>query len=156
MQKFDMTQSKFNIECAKKFIEKTDKKLKPRTFGKYWETSKQAAPYIFAFYPFLASAVEGSASIDQCVDALEQLAKDDQQLNQLLGEAAYAADILAPLARNVRVQDFKEVTRAAPQLAAFTADEIQIITVIDAKRPLTPKDLEDYRPETITPSKVIQ
>ena len=61
-------QDKFNIECAKKFIQKTDKrpeleKLKPRTLGDYWEKHKQAAPYIFAFDPFLASAVERAALI---------------------------------------------------------------------------------------------
>ena len=149
-QKVGITQSKCNIECAKKFIQKIDEELTARTLGKYWEKSKQAAPYVFAFYPFLASALDRATSIHQFVDALEQLAKNDTQLEQLLGEAAHAADILAPVAHKVRVQDFKDVTRAPPRLAAFTPDESQIIDVIDATRPLAAKDLEDYRPETIT------
>jgi hypothetical protein len=152
-----MDKTKFNIECAKNYIEKTDEELKARTFGKYWEQSKQAAPYIFAFYPLLTSIFAGSNSIDQFVDALEQLAKNDQQLNQLLGEAAYAADTLASSrARRVRQGDFKGVKRMEPQLAAFIADEVQIIGAVDARRPLSKKDLEDYRPKSITPPKAIR
>jgi hypothetical protein len=159
-EKFGLDQRKLNIECAKKFIEKTDKKpkwmdepLKPRTIGDYWEKNKQAAPYIFAFYPFLASAVERSASIDQFVDALEQLTKNGEHLKQLLGQAAYAAQVLALKARNVRQGDFKEVHRVEPQLAAFAACEIEIIGTIEARRPLSKKDLEPYRPEPISPTK---
>jgi hypothetical protein len=156
-ENFGMAPSKFNIECAKKFVQKTDKgpqpgtkQLEPRTIGKYWETNKQAAPYIFAFYPFLASSVERAASFDQFVDTLEQVACDQERLTKLIGHAAYAADILANQARKVRVQDFIEVKRVEPQLQAFNADEIQIIGAIDAHRPLSKNDLEDYRPKTIT------
>ena len=155
-QKFNMTQSKFNIECAKKFIWKMGETPEPRTLGKYWETNKQAAPYIFAFYPFLASAVAQSSSIDQFVNSLEQLAKDQECLNQLLGHATYSADTLARQARNVRQGDFKKVKPVEPQLAAFTAVEIQIISVIDTNRPMSKKDKEHYRPETTTPPRAIQ
>jgi hypothetical protein len=149
-QKFGMAENKFNIECAKKFVEKTNETVKARTFGKYWEESKQAAPYIFAFYAFLASTLKESASIDQFIDALGQLGKNDQQLNQLLGHAAYAADILVKTkARGVRRLDFRDVRRVEPHLAAFDADECTIIGAIEARRPLSKEDLEDYRPRTL-------
>jgi hypothetical protein len=143
-----MNKSKFNIECAKKFVQKMDegqKERKERTLSKYWETNKKAASYIFAFYEFCVSTVEQSSSIDQFVDALAQLAKDQERLNQLLGHAAYSADTLAKQARNVRQRDFKGVQRVEPQLADFTADELEIISVIDAERPMSKEDREQER-----------
>ena len=137
-------EKKRTIECAKIFVENTDRKLTKRTLGKYWEDNKQAAPYTFAFYEFLVSTVNQAVSIDQFVDTLEQLAKDQKRLDQLLGHAAYAADIVANQARKVRVRDFMEVKREPPQLPTFTEDEIQIISAIDPK--YDPKDPEDFKP----------
>lgn len=144
-----MNNSKFNIECAKKFVQKMDegqKERKERTLSKYWETNKKAASYIFAFYELCISALEQSSSIDQFVDALARLAEDQKCLNKLLGHAAYSADTLAKQARNVRKRDFKGVQRVEPHLADFTADELQIISVIDAERPMSNKDREQERP----------
>jgi hypothetical protein len=144
---------KFTIECAKLFIEVTDKKLTKRTLGKYWETNKQAAPHIFAFYQFCVSAVEQAASIDQFVEALEQLAENQRRLEQLLGQAAHTADILVRVgARNVRVKDFEEVERVEPQLAAFNAEEMKIIDEIDPHK-LSEKEAQPYRPKTIAHSR---
>lgn len=141
-EKSGMDQSKFNIECAKKFIWKTKETPEPRTLGKYWETNKRAAPYIFAFYPFLVSAVERATSIDQFVDALEQLAIDQGLLIKFVGHAAFAADILAERARKVRVRDFLRVERVEPPLEAFTAEEAQIVSLIEAQREESKKALE--------------
>jgi hypothetical protein len=88
--KSDVEETKRTIQRAKMFVEKIDKKTKLRTLGKYWETNKQAAPYIFAFYQLCISVLEQSASIDQFIDLLKQLAKNQKRLNQLLGQAAYA------------------------------------------------------------------
>lgn len=140
--------TKFTIEYAKLFVEKKTQTLTRRTLSKYWEENKRAAPYIFAFYHFYSSTIAGAASIDQFVEALEQLCETQQHLIKLLGEAAHTADVLAGKARRVRQADFREVKRVEPQLAAFNADEMQIINAIDTAQ-LSEKDTQDYKPKAI-------
>jgi hypothetical protein len=152
-QQSNMDERKFTIECAKLFIEATDKKLTKRTLGKYWETTKQAAPYISAFYQFCVSAVDQATSIDQFVEVLDQLAKNQRRLEQLLGQAAHTADILVRMrVRSVRVRDFAKAERVEPQLAAFNADEIKIIDKIDPHK-LSEKDAQPYKPKPISHSR---
>jgi hypothetical protein len=154
-QQADMDERKLTIECAKLFIEATDKRLTRRTLGKYWETNKQAAPYIFAFYQFCVSAVDQATSFNQFVELLEQLANNQGRLEQLLGQAAHTADILVKVrVRNVRVRDFEKVERVEPEIAAFYADEIKIIDNIDPHK-LSEKEAQSYRPKSISRSRAV-
>ena len=149
-------EKKCTVEYAKIFVEETDnaskektgKALKRTAIGNRWEKNRQAASYIFAFYESYSSVVNGAASIDQFVDMLEQLAINQQRLNQLLGHAAYAADILAKTAHNVRLKDFEDVQRVEPQCTTFNADELEMINRIDPMK-LSKKDKQHYRPKTI-------
>jgi hypothetical protein len=152
-EKYRSGGSKSTIYYAKQFFEKArDKKYSPRIITKFWELNKQAAPYVYAFYPTFSFGVRRVRSIAEATDALEQLAANQEVLNRLLGRAAYAATILKGKARDVREKDFRNVARIEPQLAPFNVDEAQIIEGMGPKQ-LSKKDLKDYRPKTIARSR---
>ena len=126
-EKSEMTDEKSTIECAKRFVEKVDASIKLRLISKVWEQNKQAAPYVQAFYQLYSSTLVPATSIDQLVEALEEVAGDQIACNKMLGEAAYTADILAKKARDVRQKDFEHVKRAEPQVLVFTPNELRTI-----------------------------
>ena len=141
---------KLDIETAKQFVAQCAPE-RENTFGlskieKIWLTYKDAAPYIFAFYGILSRGLKQKASPDEVMEFIAKLASDGPRLKQLIGRAAYAADILNGLARDVRINDFKNSERAAPPLRRFDADERKIIESCDPKE-LTRKDQKDYRPK---------
>ena len=102
-----------------------------RSIVNYWELNKQAAPYVYAFYPIFSFGVRRVKSVNAAVDALERLAANQKALNQLLGRAAFAATILSSKAHDVRKGDFVDVTRIEPKLAPFNSDEMEIIGAIN-------------------------
>src|SRR5262249_50035028 len=109
---------KFDIDTAKRFVELNDHEH-GSTYGlskisKIWEKYKQAAPYIFAFYGYFSSALERAKSPHEAVDFLEKLASNKTRLARIMGRAAYVADVLHERARNVRLRDFKQITRVEP------------------------------------------
>ncbi len=148
--------SKSTIECAKRFVEKArdenGKEYSLRNITKFWELNKQAAPYVYAFYPTFSFGVRRIRSIAEATDALERLAANQEVLNRLLGRAAYAAAILNRKARDVREKDFRNVVRIEPKLVPFGSDEAQIIEAIEPSQ-LSEKDALDYRPKTIARSR---
>jgi hypothetical protein len=131
---------KFNIESAKTFVEKWepegDKTYKSSAISKIWERYKNAAPYIFASYPFLQRGFQKGITPDEVMDWVEKFTSDQRRLDRLVGRAAYAADILAGKARNVRQRDFEGVERVAPPMPLFIQDEISIISSIDRQAPI--------------------
>jgi hypothetical protein len=157
--------SKLTLEYAKLFVanqgrefetkkisgtnKQQEKGYKITKIGDIWETNKQAAPYVFAFNAVFADILAQAHSIDQLVDGLERLAENQELLNRLLGEAAHAADVLATTrVRGIRKQDFEDVTRVQPRLAAFNDDEMQNIKKINPHR-LSEKDKLHYRPRVL-------
>jgi hypothetical protein len=155
-EKYFSDRSKSTIECAKRFVGKArdenDKEYSLRNITKFWELNKQAAPYVYAFYPTFSFGVRRIRSIAEATDALERLAANQEVLNRLLGRAAYAAAILNGKARDVREKDFRSVARIEPQLVPFNSDEAQIIDAIDPSQ-LSEKDVLNYRPKTIAQSR---
>lgn len=147
-KKSQIAEGKSTIEYAKQFVRKNNSSITLRTIGKIWETNKQSAPYVFAFYHLYSMALEPATSIDQLVMALEGVARSQKQVNQLLGEAAFTADILVGKARDVRLGDFKDVERVGPRLDPFSTAELQIIDEIDPDE-LSEKDSSDYRPKVV-------
>ena len=157
--------SKLTLEYAKRFVAKQGREFessetnkisetnkqseqgyKITKIGEIWETNKQAAPHVFAFNAVFADILAPARSIDQLVDGLEHLAENQNLLNELLGAAAHAADVLATTrVRGVRKQDFKDVIRVEPLLAAFNDDEMQNIKKINPHQ-LSEKDKLPYRP----------
>jgi hypothetical protein len=131
---------KFNIESAKTFVEKWepdgDETYGSSAISKMWERYKNAAPYIFASYPFLRRGLQKAITPGEVMDWLEKFTTDQQRLNRLVGCAAYAADILAGKARDVRQRDFAGVERVAPPMPPFIQDEISIISSIDRQAPI--------------------
>jgi hypothetical protein len=99
--------------------------------SKIWERYKNAAPYIFASYRFFSFHLRGKIAPDKVIDWLEKFSSDQERLTCLVGRAAYAADILAGKARNVRQGDFKGIDRIAPRMRPFSEEELNIISSID-------------------------
>jgi hypothetical protein len=135
--KYDDTKVKFDIESAKSFVELFAHEGQA-TYGmskisKIWETYKNAAPYIFASYRFFSFQLRGKIAPDKVIDWLEKFTSDQERLTRLLGRAAYAADILAGKARNVRQGDFKGIDRIAPPMRPFSEEELAIISSIDRR-----------------------
>jgi hypothetical protein len=114
-----------------------------------WEKNKQAAPYIFAFYPFISENLTKAETVDELVDLLRKLA-DSNKIQRLIEEAAFIANFLSETKmRNVRRKDFKGVKRRKPQIRSLTKAELDAISAIDIRRPLTKKDTEHWRPDVI-------
>jgi hypothetical protein len=148
---YNMDISHFNLKHAKCFVQQIDPTFKVRTIEKYWETNKQAAPYIFAFFNELSISVAKAESIRDVVNSFQQLVADQKRMKELFGAAAYAADVLVDTkVRNVRQKDFSQVGRIPPHLPPFAPDELAILSMIDPHQ-LSAKDKLDFRPETIRP-----
>ena len=130
----------FTIESAKSFVAMwahEDKATYGESkIGKIWDQYKNAAPYIFAVYRFFSFRLNRTKSIDEIVDWLEKFASNQQRLSRFIGRAAYASDILAGKARNVRHSDFRNIERLAPPIRPFTATELDIISSIDRQAPI--------------------
>ena len=67
---------------------------------------------------------------------MESLASNEQRLKQLIGRAAYAADILNELVHDVRFSDFNEIVREQPRLRPFNNAERTAIDKIDRNAPI--------------------
>jgi hypothetical protein len=111
---------------------------------KIWNQYRDAAPYIYAFYPRLycanswEGAVEKAKKIteEEWFSCVAQLAKKST-LDECLGHAAFAADVLAKTdAHNVRTRDFKAFSRKEPLLREFDAFEKTIFESFDDKGPI--------------------
>ena len=99
---------------------------------KIWLKYKDAAPYIFSFYGVISRGLkQKTRSPDEVMEFIAKLASDGPRLKQLIGRAAYAADILNRLAHDVRIDDFKNSERAVPPLPSFNAFELEMINNID-------------------------
>ena len=101
-----------------------------------WHKYKDAAPYIYSFYECLSSRLAGAISINEAIKCIKNLAADRSHFTDLIGIAAYVADILSDRnVRNVRIQDFANVTRVRPSTSPFSAVELTIIASIDRASP---------------------
>jgi hypothetical protein len=101
-----------------------------------WERYKDAAPYIFATPRYLRRSLERATSTRQLLDALAKVASSPMAVRTFIGKAAYAADVLAKRAHQVRVSDFDGVSRIEPKSKAFGPEEISIIENIDLNAPI--------------------
>jgi hypothetical protein len=129
----------FTIESAKSFVEKYPTKgYGLSKISKIWERYRNAAPYIFAIYRFFRffSIRFERASTDEIICWLEKFVADRERLRRFLARAAYASDVLAGTARNVRRSDFKNVERVAPSIRPFTERELVVISKIDRQAPI--------------------
>jgi hypothetical protein len=133
--------SKFDITAAIYFVAKQEHE-DDKTYGvsrieKIWLKYKDAAPYVYSFYECLSSRLAGAISINEAIKCIKNLASDRGRLTDLIGKAAYVADILSERkVRNVRIQDFVNVARVHPSTGPFSADEITIIASIDRQAPI--------------------
>ena len=138
-KKYELDASKFNIETAKEFFAKRAPEKKPYKVSKIekiWLQYKNAAPYIFAFYGYLRGLRREVGSPKLILNSLEEFASDERRLKKLIGRAAYAADVLTGLARDVRIGDFRDIERAAPPLRSFSTLEMAVIDNIDRNAPI--------------------
>jgi hypothetical protein len=122
----------FTIQSAKYFVEKfyQEEGMGESKISKIWEKYKQAAPYIFAADMFVVHLVNIS-TIQELIDALQKIARDQACLTRFIGEAAYAADVLSRKARNIRRRDFRNITRVTPKIRPFSEDQLMVIDSID-------------------------
>ena len=133
--------SKFDITGAIYFVAKQmhedDKTYGESGIEKIWHKYKDAAPYIYSFYECLSSRLAGAISINEAIKGIRNLAADHDRLTDLIGKAASVVDILSERkVRNVRTQDFANVTRVRPSTSPFAAEELTIIASIDRQAPI--------------------
>jgi hypothetical protein len=95
---------------------------------KIWHKYKDAAPYIYGFLPVIRDFKHVKGDAERVIDWLKSFVSNPQKLHRYLGRAAFAVDALAKTrARNVRVDDFRDVARVTPRLRSFTEDELCLI-----------------------------
>ena len=138
-KRYELDASKFNIETAKEFLAKRPPEKKPYKVSKIekiWLQYKNAAPYIFAFYGYLRGLRRQVRSPRLILNSLQKVASDERRLQRLIGRAAYAADVLSGLARDVRISDFNDIARAEPPLRSFSPLEKAVIDNIDRTAPI--------------------
>ena len=130
----------FTIESARSFVElwahEDQQTYGSSKISKIWDRYRKASPYIFAFYRFFAGGLQRTKSVADVVNWSTTLIEDQERLERLVGRAAYAADILVGRARDVRVDDFKNVSRQRPHLRDFNAYERLILESIDRQSPI--------------------
>lgn len=116
-----------------------------RPIERAWDLYRAAAPYIYVFYPLLYADDDDAGAFPQEKkiteeDWLSRIARvaERSTLEECLGRAAFAADVLATSSstRDVRVRDFKGVARVRPSLREFDAVELAIIDSFDDKGPI--------------------
>jgi len=113
----------FSIESAKAFVDhQHETGYKISAISKRWEKYKSAAAYIYAFHDLAPLPIKSTS--DDVVDWLICASADRSLMAGIFGRAAFAADILAKKARNVRQQDFEGVPRVSPQLRPFSKQEL--------------------------------
>ncbi len=132
--KYQPDGEKFQIESAKLFVEQNFLRglYGASKISKVWEKNKRAAPYIFASFS-MVRALSRMKTVEEVIDGLKRVTSNQQRLTRFVGIAAYAADILALQAHNIRVLDFRNITRVAPPLRQFDEEELACINSIDRK-----------------------
>jgi hypothetical protein len=109
---------KADLETAKHFIAQYAPKGKTSMgvskIEKIWLKYKDAAPYIYAFYPIVSRALKRDTKYPENILLfLQALSGNEARLHKLIGRAAYASDVLHGIARNVRTRDFTGIPRSA-------------------------------------------
>jgi hypothetical protein len=125
---------KFQIASAKLFVEQNFLKgpYGPSKISQIWEQYKHAAPYIFAGFSMVRK-LSRMKKLEEAVEGLKWVTSNQQRLARFLGVAAHAADILDIQAHNIRVSDFRNITRVAPRLRQFNEVELACINSISRK-----------------------
>lgn len=129
------------VKIARFFAEKIEpmgEQLSASKIEKAWNRYRAAAPYIYAFYPRLYCQQGDFAKAKKISeqDWISRIAQLDTKstLEECLGHAAFAADVLAKTGtRDVRTRDFQAVPRQEPLLRDFNADEQTIINSYNDK-----------------------
>jgi hypothetical protein len=131
-KKYGSDPQKMSIEAAKQFvIAKENRPHGLSKLSKTWESHTQAAPYIFSFGWLFSDTIAETQCIDDLVDRLEEIASNQKMIDILLGNTAYAIDVLKGHARQVHHEDFRKVTVVEPLLERFNAHELEIIQSIE-------------------------
>jgi hypothetical protein len=85
--------ARFTVEHAKVFVAQHHNQTR-RSMSTIWETNKQAAPYIFALYPFISETLTKAEAVDELVDLIGEFAGGDE-IQRRIEEAAFIADLLS-------------------------------------------------------------
>jgi hypothetical protein len=139
-RKFLPDGDKFNVGTALQFVfqvaHEEDRTYELRNIQEIWWQTRDAAPYIYAFYRYV---VKGRRKVpfETILDFLMTMASNEQRRRIIIGRAAYAADILSQAGvHGVSVKDFKNIARVVPALRRFSEFELAMIYNIDPKAPI--------------------
>ena len=145
---------KFTIGSAKHFVMSRQVELKFSAISNRWEIHRQGAPYVYAFFQWFSKMIETQSSIDDFVDCIEELCRDEELLTRAMGEAATIADLLQDIGvRNVRAKAFKKMQRTILTTAPFSPAEIELINRIDVDA-LSEEGAADWKPKQIKKARV--
>ncbi len=135
------------VERARHFAEKSepmDEHLSASGVEKAWNRYRDAAPYIYAFYPKLYFVDSQAGSFAETKKISEEdwisriaLLAERSTLEECLGHAAFAADVLVKTTtRVVRDNDFETVARKEPVWRDFDAAELFLINTFTKTAPI--------------------
>jgi len=130
---------KLGINSAYHFLglSKDERGHGPASIEKIWLGNKDAAPLTYAFYPLLNMTARRGGQPEDILRVVDIIISNKKVLKQMLGTAAYVADLLAKLrVRNVRLSDFVGVAPVAPNVRSFNDDELKLISSYDPKAPI--------------------
>ena len=136
------------IGAAQEFTRKCapdgDKTYESSKIQQIWLEYKSAAPYIYAFYPLFRLYYRRTSKqysgkkdvkIADIFEFIRRVASKQRVISRMVGHVSYAAHLLhATKARDVRINDFKDVPAVPPCIRSFSKEERDL--------------LENYQPDS--------
>jgi hypothetical protein len=139
-----------SLDAAKWFLSKESKRPTSEVsfseLDKIWNSYKDAAPYIFVFFPWLDKALvrQPNPSPTEFMAHLLKIATNQALLTRALSEAAYVANVLKQKKiRNVRTSDFIGIPPRKCRQMKLSGSDREILGGYDPQR-LSKKDTEPY------------
>ena len=128
-KQFPDNRGRFTIEDAKDFSwAKHGKILKPRTVAKFWEENKLASPYIYSLLRNQSFRAGPDTNPAQVAKWLRVYFSKSCRVQNFLGTAAYAADVLDQLVQ-IRIEDFQHLQRRVPVIRPFSTLEQRLVRI---------------------------
>lgn len=111
---------------------------------KYWLTYRDSAPIIYAVRRNCPTLWE-SKTVEAFITELHTVCLDSARRLRLVGEAAFAADLIAGVTSHFDAKPYRNLSRATPKLADISNKEKDLIASIVREKKQGCDDSPDYR-----------
>jgi hypothetical protein len=119
---------------------------------KYWQSYRSSAPIIFAVRRHFPSLFEHRTA-EAFMAELYRACLDTDKLLRVLGEAAFAARLIAEASTQFEDDAYRRIEPVAPQLPGLSPQEKDEIASVNRERREAPDPSPDYRAKTRKPRK---